>query len=738
MQIRATAFVSRRSQIITAKLIVVTLVMGIAGPTGAYQRPGQTELVSLSSTGEQGKGCPLQPVFPCSNDWTSSMSATGRYVAFASDAEGLVPFDTNQLSDVFVRDRKAGKTQRVSVASDGAQAVGLPPAGGRGYTYCAYSDSVGDYMSYDPSISANGRYIAFVSHAENLVPGDTNLAADIFVHDRKNGKTERVSVNSEGEQTMSSIAIAPCSAYPSISASGRYVSFSSIADNLVPRDTNDAHDVFVHDRQTRETRRVSVASGGGQSIMSCQLGDHECVPWKARTHISADGRYVAFDSDASDLVEGDTNQMIDVFVHDRRKGRTERASVTSNEDEGVHFLCKFCAVWRGSSIPGQAHRTAGDVLSADGRYVVFVSSAANLVPNDTNDQTSIPPEVDGLDIFLRDRKNGRTERVSVDSNGKEGEAPIGAPLLGHNQNLKPSISANGRFIVWQGSSQDLVSRNSLHSGIFGHDRVTGATEYISWTAGGNVPQECRHEVLISTQSSFCSTSPAVSSDGRHMSFASRFWHGMGDGQNPGVDTFSRDRGLSLGVGNLNGSSPGTQFLSDELCIEDICVPPLASVWFTKGMREVDPENRKRGGKLFGGRISYRPHLDDLFAVLELEEMPRTPALAAATAGMVYGVSFTVDGKPYQIRAASTGIGLNGETTADFGLFSCPSGELLCTKEADLKGSFGTTGERITFSVPLDHLGLEEGSSISRVKLFTALGSYLGNAKKVIDSAYIKG
>ena len=172
----------------------------------------------------------------------------------------------------------AGDTTRVSVASDGAQ--------GNGY-------------SYHPSISADGRYVAFESYATNLVSGDTNGYIDVFVHDRQGGGTTRVSVTSDGAQGGTG------SWNPSISADGRYVAFMSAASNLVSGDTC-CSDIFVHDRQSGQTTRVSVASDGAQG------NNHSWYP-----SISADGRYVAFHSYASNLVSGDTNSAPDVFVHDR-------------------------------------------------------------------------------------------------------------------------------------------------------------------------------------------------------------------------------------------------------------------------------------------------------------------------------------------------------------------------------------------------------------------------------------
>jgi Tol biopolymer transport system component len=252
-----------------------------------------------------------------------------------------------------------------------------------------------------PSISADGRYVAFHSDASNLVPGDTNGTWDIFVHDRLTGQTTRVSVASDGTQGNNG------SGDPSISADGRYVAFTSEASNLVPGDTNGTWDIFVHDRVTGQTTRVSVASDGSEGYGS-----------SFSSSISADGRYVAFSSWASNLVPGDTNGWADVFVHDRVTGQTTRVSVASDGTEGNHV----------SLLPS---------ISADGRYVAFSSWASNLVPGDTNEVQ---------DIFVHDRLTGQTSRVSVASGGTEGN---GASEF-------PSISADGRYVAFYSAASNLV------------------------------------------------------------------------------------------------------------------------------------------------------------------------------------------------------------------------------------------------------------------------------------------
>lgn len=236
-------------------------------PTSAQVAETFPQLVSVASDGTQGNG---------DVDELSSISADGHYIAFTSGSSNLISGDTNGANDVFVRNWVTGLTERVSIASDGSQ---------------------GNCGSAYPNISTDGRYVAFYSCSSNLVTGDTNGKGDIYVHDRTTGLTERVSIASDGSQANGG------SNFPTISADGRYVAFDSGASNLVPGDTNGISDIFVHDRTTSLTERVSIASDG---IQGNDKTDY--------SQISADGRYVSFFSDASNLVPNDTNVRADIFV----------------------------------------------------------------------------------------------------------------------------------------------------------------------------------------------------------------------------------------------------------------------------------------------------------------------------------------------------------------------------------------------------------------------------------------
>lgn len=382
----------------------------VSGDTGVYfdvfvhnRQTHQTTRVSVASNGSLGNQNSTQP----------SISADGRYVAFNSFASNLLPNDTNSTADIFVHDQVSGQTTLVSVASNGTQ---------------------GNGVSARPSISADGRYIAFDSTAYTLVSGDTNFTSDVFVHDRQTGQTTRVSVASDGSQGNG------LSGKPSISSDGRYVAFTSLSSNLVANDTNGYADIFVHDRQTGQTTRVSVASNGSQTNASF-------TEWAS---ISGDGTFVAFESLASNLVPNDSGNL-DVFVHNRLTSQTIRVSVASDGTPGNNK----------SELP---------FISADGRYVAFYSDASNLVSGDTNNRG---------DMFVYDRLNHQTTRVSIASDGSQA---IGDSSAG-GSSLPVSISANGRYVAFISLASNLVPGDTNgQRDIFVRDREggsgTGATYHV--------------------------------------------------------------------------------------------------------------------------------------------------------------------------------------------------------------------------------------------------------------------
>jgi DNA-binding CsgD family transcriptional regulator/Tol biopolymer transport system component len=389
------------------------------GDIFVYDRQtGTTSLVSLSSTGIQANGTSSRP----------SISKDGRFVVFESEASNLVPGDTgcpngavvsattagqSGCPDVFLRDRLTGTTERVSVNRAGEPANGdslLPSVSDDG-RFIAFQSSnssnlgapgqsagvfVRDRQAAStvfagngvfPRISGSGRFVTFQSDAPDIVAGDANGGTDIFVHDLQLGVTERVSVDSSGNQATDDDPLLggwlSSSFFPAITGDGRSVAFVSNASNLVTGDTNGAPDVFVHDRESGVTSRLSVNSNGSESN-----GDSYGV-----LAMSDEGRFVAFPSFASNLVTGDSTacqgapdprSCRDVFLHDRQSGSTERASVSDN------------------GTAGDADSTTPAGISADGRFVAFQSFASNLAPGDTN---TCPPSQPGScqDIFVRER-----------------------------------------------------------------------------------------------------------------------------------------------------------------------------------------------------------------------------------------------------------------------------------------------------------------------------------------------
>ena len=310
-----------------------------------------------------------------------------------------------------------------------------------------------DQPSTSAYISADGHWVAFSSLADDLVPGDTNGVDDVFLRDRAGRITYRCSYGSGGQADGPSEA-------PSVSADGRFVAFASSATNLVPGDTNGTDDIFVYDRNLGTVARVSVSSAGDEGN-----GSSYPPPW-GRPSISPDGRYVAFCSQASNLVANDTNATWDVFVHDRdfdHDGiydehvpggiRTWRASVSSTGEEG-HADSGTYGLW----------------LSAYGRFVAFQSNAWNFIPNDLN----------GSDIFVHNNINGATTLVSLDNNGAQAFGFHSLPSISADL----SLAADGRFVTWTSNSPVTPEDQNGVDDIFLRDRTLNQTSMVSIGTGG--------------------------------------------------------------------------------------------------------------------------------------------------------------------------------------------------------------------------------------------------------------
>ena len=361
----------------------------------------------------------------------------------------------------------------VAPAGGGGAAAGAVPAP-RSSATVAGVRAQANSDAYSPSVSCDGRYVAFESWASNLISGDTNGFADVFVYDRTNDRTRRVSVSNAEAQANAGSFLA------SISADGRFVAFQSNAANLVSVDTNSSTDVFVRDRTNGTTRRVSISGSG-----------HQATGASLEPSISCDGRYIAFTSWASNLVSGDQNGYPDVFVHDRTNGTTRRVSVSGGE--------------------AQANASSYNAsINGDGRFIAFWSAASNLVPGDTNGT---------FDVFVRDRTNRTTRRMSLTNSGHQS----------NGGSTGVSISRDGRFIAFTSSAWNLVSGDTNHTGdVFVHDRTNGTTRRVSVSSR-------------EAQANASSYNASISGDGRFIAFQSTASNLVSGDTNGAFDVFVRDR-----------------------------------------------------------------------------------------------------------------------------------------------------------------------------------------------------
>jgi len=372
---RFVAYASKAGKLVPGDTNKTTDVFVWDGQTGI------TERISVSSTGEEAQGISSP----------TSISADGRFVAFTSDAPNLVendgvPTNLEGALDVFVHDRETDETERISVNSQGEPAEFAPSFGG--------------------DITPDGRFVAFVSAAQNLDPLDTDGTYDIFVRDRESGMTEMVSLKATGAET-------PFMAmFPSISADGRFVAFDA-NDELTADDTNRAADVFLRDRELGTTTLVSVRTDGSGGRLGGVAPD-----------ITSDGRFVLFHSD-SNLVAADTNRSADAYLRDLETGRTTLVSRN----------------WRGrvgndTSFPND--------ISDNGRYVLFVSLATNIVRNDTNEE---------FDHFIYDRLEKTAVRVNVNNRGRQARGD-------KSFNIKASLSGDGAWAAFESSAHNLVRNDT--------------------------------------------------------------------------------------------------------------------------------------------------------------------------------------------------------------------------------------------------------------------------------------
>lgn len=418
------------------RLLVTTAFTGVLSAAAAQAQVCYLERISLNPNGSDSDN----------HSGGSSLSRDGRFVAFASAAANLIAFDTNNSEDVFVHDRVTGLTERISVDSFGNEA---------------------DIQSNTPSISADGRYVVFSSWARNLVPGDTNNTNDVFLRDRVLGTTTRVSVDANGAEGNYG------SYQATISKNGRWIAFLSSASTLVPGDVNDARDVFLVDRELGGIELISVSSTGAQ-------GDAWAGGSQGGPVASEDGRYVFFQTPATNMVVGDTNGVLDVFVRDRVLGTTSILSVGfggaqsdgQTDVTGISADARFVALVSLASnlVPNDTNgqfdsfvldRSSGVIervsvstggqqasgsswsctISEDGRFAIFTDTAPDLDANDTNGKR---------DVFRRDRITQTTTRVSVSITGIQADADC----------VHPSISGDGTTTGFTSAASGIVVSDS--------------------------------------------------------------------------------------------------------------------------------------------------------------------------------------------------------------------------------------------------------------------------------------
>jgi Tol biopolymer transport system component len=442
------------------RALAVSLLVAL--PSAVYGAPGDTTAISYS------------PVLDRVVDgFDYAVSASGRYAAFSTYEPVTKPGQPSGGAQVYVRDRLSGTYELVSHSPLGEYANGWCDASdisadGR-FVVMSCNDATNMFVNDSRpaglvvrdrvsgtlqrvafnggwgAISSDGRYVVFGT-TRPLSAGDTNNQADIYLWDRQTLRTERVSVGAD-----------EWSRDPDVSDDGRFVSFTSLATNLVPGDTNGASDVFVRDRLTRQTRRVSVSSDGRQG--------NGASGWSSV--ISANGRVVAFSSYADNLVPGDRNDAPDYLVHELTSGQTERVNVSS------------------SGLPARGDGEATHVsVSGDGRYVAFSSRAANLVPNDTNNRR---------DVFVRDRVARTTVRASVSPTGVQGNGSSDTPV----------ISRNGTTVLFNSAATNLIPDPSGFAiGVYAHERKDARSLPVSLTPStikfGGIPVGSTSGVRILT------------------------------------------------------------------------------------------------------------------------------------------------------------------------------------------------------------------------------------------------
>jgi hypothetical protein len=479
---------------------------------------GTTQLISVNLSGTGGGN---------GNSWPQGISTNGQYVLFESVASDLVANDTNNASDVFVRDVLNGTTMAASASLSGG---------------------TGNGVSRNPVMTPDGRYVAFVSAATNLVAGDTNQITDVFVRDMQSSNTTLVSV---GATSMNSSAFTSSSESPVITPDGRYVAFSSTATNLVPGVTN-AGEIYVRDLTTAQTQWASV---NARSIAYSLLGTSNVVSYCPS--ISSDGNFVAFET-ATNPPSPNANGLI--LRQNMLTSGTDIVSTNANvisaplgdfypldmtPDGGfIAFVANVASnpptmntaiyLWdaqTGTNTLVSMNRDSGlvsdgicssPVVSSNGQFVAFTGSGTNLAANSFDGQ---------FHAYIRDQQAGITQLLDGDTNG----IGAGVPTM-----TVPGLSADGRFVVFDCASGNLVPNDRNHAeDVFVRDTVAETTELIS------VPDPTLSSYTPNGNSGFYPGS--VSADGRYVAFSSDADDLVPGDTNSQRNVFVRDLLLSTNV-----------------------------------------------------------------------------------------------------------------------------------------------------------------------------------------------
>ena len=644
---------------------LVALIGAAAGQTSTGSnfdppvRPGVTELVSTASDGVQGNANSGTDCQQATGDFVA-VSDNARFVAFRSSAGNLAANDVNGtvLDDVFVKDRRTGKTELVSVT-----ALGLgfsPPTSSPLLQSCLRIAGV--------AISGNGRFVAFSDGAPLMSDDRAPAQWDVFVYDRVKGSTELVSVNGDGEQANGDSGREGIS----LSEDGRFVAFTSRASNLSdaaqpPLCTTTAglptlatftceEQIYVHNRAEDTTELVSLKSDGSVA------DDRVLYP-----SISDDGRFVVFET-GSALVPEDRNlcpqrgnlaslpTCDDVYLFDRKTDKTELVSVTREGTTGLER----------SFLHGWANAQA---ISSDGRYVLFSSQVTNLVPNQS---------ISDGGYFVRDRKLDRTERVVPTSWGGN------PPASGFG-----SISDDGRYVLGNYTVDATTTPNFVW---FIHDRRTGQVDWLvqRQEAGNWWPTlDGRGQAMV-----WASSNPELV---------------PGDG-NDSYDVFVRDLGINkLGVAGFGQAwSPPAKSGDGALVSKATDITKLT--------------------------VALRPELRGLYLKLDLDRMdPVIPGLPHV--GTLYAFRFTVAGTDYEVRVQRTLTSASAPGGAGFVLLRCVDEHCVPVSD-DLRGGYGTVGDSIVVSVPWDMLGSRKSlMKVSDLVAYTATsveGSTKVRGRQIMD------